>query len=172
MFNYVQNEMATWAALTGLVLLTLCVIQIDTETHPTAFNDEKVSKSSEVQHYAWWPERELSGPVTIRINTSKQEAIVYRNDTMIGWTIASTGRSGYETPRGIYHILAKRKMHRSISYGMTPMPYMQRLTDDGIAIHGGLVPNYPASHGCIRVPIEFAKQLYALTDTNTRVVIY
>jgi lipoprotein-anchoring transpeptidase ErfK/SrfK len=155
-----------------LVLITAFVLQLDTQTYLTTSVNHEVHLSSTAQHYAWWPDKETSGTITIHIDTSTQEVEVYRNGAIIGWAIVSTGKRGKKTPPGTYRILAKHELYRSASYAGTSMPYTQLLTDDGIAIHGGLVPNYPASHGCIRLPIEFAKLLYAVTDTETRVEIY
>lgn len=174
MLSVVRNELGSWAALAGLVLMSVFVMQIGarTDAAPVASFKHEARGSGAARHYAWWPDRDTSGLITIHVDTSVQEAFVYRNGTMIGWSIASTGRRWQETPPGTYSILDKRELHRSLSYGRAPMPYMQRLTDDGIAIHGGLVPNYPASRGCIRLPLEFAKLLYAVTNADTRVEIY
>ena len=174
MLRILRNELGSWAALTGLVLMAVFVMQISVRADiaPTVSVKYGSRGTGAAPHYAWWPDRVASGLITISIDTSAQEATVYRNGTMIGWAIASTGRRGQETPHGTYPILDKRERHRSVNYGGAPMPYMQRLTDDGIAIHGGLVPNYPASRGCIRLPLGFAKLLYAVTDAGTRVVVF
>lgn len=86
-------------------------------------------------------------------------------------TAISTGSLGRETPTGVFTVLAKEVMHRSTIYDDAPMPYMQRLTEKGIAIHAGDLPGYPASHGCIRLPNEFAKRLYGITAIGTPVMI-
>ena len=83
----------------------------------------------------------------------------------------STGRKGHPTPVGTFRILQKQVHHRSNIYSNAPMPYMQRLTTYGIALHAGQLPGYPASHGCIRLPWAFAKKLYGMTDMTTRVTV-
>ena len=83
----------------------------------------------------------------------------------------STGRRGHETPVGRFRILQKAVHHRSNIYSNAPMPFMQRLTASGVALHAGHLPGYPASHGCIRLPWGFAKRLYGLTDGGTRVTV-
>ncbi|HEX3407370.1 MAG TPA: L,D-transpeptidase family protein, partial [Caulobacteraceae bacterium] len=102
--------------------------------------------------YVWSPGRAPSGPVEIVVSLSAQRAYVYRNGVRIGMSEASTGKEGHETPTGVFTILEKEKVHRSSRYNDAPMPYMQRLTWYGVALHGGPLPGYAASHGCIRLP--------------------
>jgi hypothetical protein len=97
--------------------------------------------------------------------------MVYRDGVLIAASTISTGSMGRETPTGVFTILEKKVMHRSSTYDNAPMPYMQRLTSKGIAIHAGDLPGYPASHGCIRLPNEFAKLLYGVTEVGTPVMI-
>ena len=94
-----------------------------------------------------------------------------RGGRQIAWSRISTGRSGHETPAGEFRILEKKVEHVSRIYRGSEMPYMQRVTGDGIAIHGGIVPWYPASRGCIRVPHAFARFLFSLTDIGSEVVV-
>jgi lipoprotein-anchoring transpeptidase ErfK/SrfK len=111
------------------------------------------------------------GPVTLVIDLSAQRAVLYRNGAPIAASRVSTGSRGRETPTGTFTVLQKRITHRSRTYDDAPMPYMQRLSWKGLAMHAGYVPGYPASHGCIRLPRRFAKRLYAVTKVGTRVVI-
>src|SRR3546814_1869559 len=83
----------------------------------------------------------------------------------------SSGRRGYESPVGRFEILQKRKVHRSNRYENALMPYMPRLNWYGVAFHGGRVPGYPASHGCIRLPMQFAEKLYGVTDLGSFVFV-
>ena len=83
----------------------------------------------------------------------------------------SSGKAGKETPTGTFEILQKKQMHHSNLYNNAPMPFMQRLTWDGIALHAGKLPGYPASHGCIRLPAAFAKLLFAETRKGMLVVV-
>ena len=105
------------------------------------------------------------------VSLSDQRARIYRNGVLIGRTTVSTGKPGHETPTGVFTILQKQVEHGSTLYNNAPMPYMERLTWDGIALHAGNLPGYPASHGCVRLPYEFSKRLYGLTTNATTVVI-
>lgn len=121
--------------------------------------------------YVWAPEIAPEGPTLIIINLKSQRAVLYRNGVPIGASTVSTGRPGYQTPTGVFTILQKQVEHYSSTYDNAPMPYMQRLTWRGIALHAGQLPGYPASHGCIRLPLGFAKLLYGTTRVGMTVVI-
>ena len=121
--------------------------------------------------YVWQPERSAEGGVVVIVSLPEQRAHIYRGGKRIGLTTVSTGSEGRETPPGHFEILQKKLMHRSNLYDDAPMPFMQRLTWDGIALHAGHVPGYPASHGCIRLPRKLAESLYAVTDLGTRVIV-
>jgi len=121
--------------------------------------------------FVWMPQVAPRGPVLIVIGLQEQEAYVFRNGVRIGRSSVSTGRAGYETPTGVFSILQKRREHYSNLYDNAPMPYMQRLTWDGIALHAGNVPGYPASHGCIRLPYAFSEELFGVTTHGMTVVI-
>ena len=114
--------------------------------------------------FVWQPDRAPGGEVEIVVSVPLQTVYVYRGGTLIGVSTASTGRAGYDTPVGRFSILQKNRDHRSNLYDDAPMPFMQRLTWDGIALHGGDIPGYPASHGCIRLPARFARHLFAATE--------
>lgn len=120
---------------------------------------------------AWMPELAPRGPLVIVVSLPAQRAYVYRNGVRIGTSPVSTGKPGHDTPSGIYTILQKHLEHYSNLYDNAPMPFMQRLTWGGVALHAGRVPGYPASHGCVRLPRAFAEQLYAVTTPGTVVVI-
>ncbi len=121
--------------------------------------------------YVWAPEIAPQGPMLLIVNVKTQRAILYRNGVPIGASTVSTGRSGHETPTGIFTILEKQIVHHSSKYDNAPMPFMERLTWQGVALHAGHLPGYPASHGCIRMPAGFAKLLYGLTSLGMTVVI-
>jgi lipoprotein-anchoring transpeptidase ErfK/SrfK len=121
--------------------------------------------------FDWQPDKSRQGPVLVIVNLPYQMAYVYRDDVLIGRSTISTGRPGYETPTGVFPILQKRVEHYSNLYDNAEMPYMTRLTWDGIAMHGGELPGYPASHGCVRLPLEFSQQLYQITQLGTPVVV-
>lgn len=114
---------------------------------------------------AWlWNADAPAGPITIDVNRRRQIASVYRGGALLGLAAVSTGKPGHGTPAGEFTILEKAVYHRSNLYSNAPMPYMQRLTWGGIAIHAGYNPGYPASHGCIRVPLAFARKLFGVTQ--------
>lgn len=121
--------------------------------------------------FVWAEERAAAGPLLLTIDLTKQRVMVYRDGALIAAATISTGSAGRETPTGVFTILEKKVMHRSSTYDDAPMPFMQRLTTKGIAIHAGDLPGYPASHGCIRLPNEFAKKLYEVTEIGTPVMI-
>lgn len=109
--------------------------------------------------------------VHVVVSLPEQMAYVFRDGEFLDSSPVSTGKRGHRTPVGTFPILQKKVHHRSSTYDNAPMPYMQRLTWRGIALHAGELPGYPASHGCIRLPWSFAKKLYGLTDYDTRVTI-
>jgi lipoprotein-anchoring transpeptidase ErfK/SrfK len=119
--------------------------------------------------FVWQPERSAAGPVEIVVSIPAQLAYVYRGGTLIGVTTVSTGRPGHSTPTGRFEILQKRQVHHSSLYNNAPMPFMQRLTWSGIAMHAGRLPGHPASHGCIRMPLAFARNLFGVTQLGGRV---
>jgi hypothetical protein len=121
--------------------------------------------------FVWAPELSAQGPVLLVVNVSTQRAVLFRNGTPIAASTVSTGRPGHETPFGVFTILQKRKEHYSNRYNNAPMPNMQRLTWDGIALHAGKLPGYPDSHGCIRLPKEFSALLFATTTLGMTVII-
>lgn len=112
-----------------------------------------------------------SRSLQILVSKSDQSLSLYENGEIVATSKVSTGKAGHETPSGIFSILEKRKYHESNIYSAAPMPFMQRLTWSGIALHEGKVPNYPASHGCVRLPSKFAKSLFGDTRTGVHVII-
>jgi hypothetical protein len=121
--------------------------------------------------FIWAPQAAPAGPMVMVVSLTTQRASVYRNGVRIAVSTVSTGKKGHATPTGVFTILQKNKDHRSNLYNNAPMPYMQRLTWDGIALHAGNLPGKPASHGCIRLPMAFARDLFGETDKGMTVVI-
>lgn len=121
--------------------------------------------------FFWHPEMAPAGPVVVVVSLDEQEIYVYRSGVAIGISPISTGRTGHETPAGIYSILRKERDHHSNLYDDAPMPFMQRLTWNGVALHAGVLPGHPASHGCIRLPMAFAEALFGETQRGSVVVI-
>lgn len=121
--------------------------------------------------FVWAPERTGNGQLVVVVSLPEQRAHVYRNGIRIGVSTISSGKPGKETPTGTFEILQKKRSHFSNLYNNAPMPFMQRLTWDGIALHAGKIPGYPASNGCVRLPLAFAEQLFAETERGMLVVI-
>ena len=118
-----------------------------------------------------WTRRGGPGRLRVVVSIPQQRAYVFEGSRLLASSRVSTGRRGHETPVGTFRILEKKVRHRSNRYANAPMPYMQRLTSYGIALHAGHLPGYPASHGCIRLPWGFARKLYDLTDSATMVTV-
>ncbi|MBD9371862.1 L,D-transpeptidase family protein [Rhizobium sp. ARZ01] len=114
----------------------------------------------------------IEGPLQIVVSRDLQTLKVYDGETLVASSNISSGKDGHATPAGIFSILEKKRMHHSNIYDDAPMPYMQRLTWSGIALHASNhVPDYPASHGCVRMPPDFAKSLYSLTQRGGHVLV-
>jgi hypothetical protein len=118
-----------------------------------------------------WRKGSFSGEPTLVVSLTDQLAYLYRGEQLVAVSTVSTGTDTNPTPKGIFSVLAKKPMHRSIKYDNAPMPFMQRIDEYGVALHAGHLPGYPASHGCIRLPGEFAKRLYGVTDLGATVMI-
>ncbi len=109
--------------------------------------------------------------VLIVVSKASQRMYVFKDGALWASSPVSTGKRGHGTPAGVFPILQKKAFHRSNIYSNAPMPYMQRLTWRGIAIHAGRLPGYPASHGCIRLPYSFARALFSLTRADATTVV-
>jgi len=121
---------------------------------------------------SWYPDKNEKDPVQIIISLPDQKATVYQGDKILTTSRVSTGKKGHDTPSGVFSILQKNRHHRSNIYGGASMPFMQRLTWSGVALHASnSVPNRPASHGCVRLPPSFAGQLFRFTQRGAHVVI-
>lgn len=121
--------------------------------------------------FTWHPERSPKGPVSVVVSIPQQRVHVYRNGIRIAASTCSTGKPGHETPTGVFVVLEKDKHHKSSTYSGAPMPNMNRLTWSGIALHAGNLPGYPASHGCVRLPMAFSERLFGVTHMGTPVII-
>ena len=121
--------------------------------------------------FIWQPELSPDGPVAIIVSIPEQLVFVYRNGIRIAVSTCSTGKPGHDTPTGVFTILEKAKVHYSSTYDEAPMPNMERLTWNGVALHAGNLPGYPASHGCVRLPPAFAANLFTVTDVGTPVIV-
>lgn len=124
--------------------------------------DEQVKKE---------PARPIKGPLTVVVSIGEQRVRVFDSTSLVAESPTSTGQRGFPTPMGVFSIIQKDRYHRSNLYNGAPMPYMQRITWSGTAMHTGVLPGYPASHGCIRLPNSFAMRLWGMTKLGTRVIV-
>ncbi len=159
------------ARLAALVVVGIWLIAVPPDVRAVASGGPAAVRANPAPAFFWHPEIAPVGPMVMVVSLDEQYLYVYRNGVAIGASPISSGRPGRETPTGIYTILQKEREHRSNLYDDAPMPFMQRLTWDGIAMHGGNLPGHPASHGCIRLPQSFAEKLYAVSQRNAVVVI-
>ena len=111
------------------------------------------------------------GPLIIAVSIEQQKLRIYDANGLFAESPVSTGMKGHSTPMGVFSVIQKNKMHRSNIYSGAPMPYMQRITWSGVALHAGVLPGYPASHGCIRMPMAFAVKMWNWTRMGARVII-
>lgn len=111
------------------------------------------------------------GPLVIVVSVDRQKVTIYDSNGVFAESPVSTGMKGHSTPMGVFSVIQKHKFHHSNIYSGAPMPYMQRITWSGIAMHAGVLPGYPASHGCIRMPMAFAVKMWNWTKMGARVLV-
>ena len=140
-----------------------------TASSPTEF--VRMAERLKPGEWVWAPGIAPAGQVLVYVDLSRQLATVYRNGVRIGVTSVSSGKPGHETPTGVFTILQKDAKHRSSKYNDAPMPFQQRLTWDGVALHAGGLPGYPESHGCVHLPYGFSRDLFGITSLGATVVI-
>ena len=121
--------------------------------------------------YVWTAKASAEGETKVVVDLLTQMTYVYRGESLLGAASMSSAKTGHITPYGNWTILEKRPFYRSKKYDNAPMPWMQRIDEYGIAFHGGVNPGYPASHGCMRLPMKFAEKLYGVTRLGTKVII-
>lgn len=121
--------------------------------------------------FVWQPGVAPAGPIVVVVTLDDQLAFVYRNGVVIGYSTVSSGKAGHGTPTGVFTILQKDKDHHSSKYNNAAMPYTQRLTWDGVALHAGGLPGYPSSHGCVHLPSAFAEKLFYESPMGMTVVV-
>jgi hypothetical protein len=111
------------------------------------------------------------GPLQIVVSIDHQKVTLFSNGVRVAQGPVSTGVPGHPTPMGVFSIIEKDRYHRSNLYSNAPMPFMQRITWSGVALHEGVLPGYPASHGCIRMSQDFAQKLWPTTKLGARVIV-
>ena len=158
-------------------IIVLIVVLTSTAT-ATPFWGDKTSRSVDTVpvmlnpgEFIWKGDAVPAGPIVVVVSLVEQKAYVYRNGIRIGVSTASTGKPGHSTPTGVFMVLQKDKDHNSKTYNNAAMPYTERLTWDGVALHAGGLPGYPSSHGCIHLPSEFARRLFEISPMGMTVVI-
>src|SRR6266851_3113580 len=141
---------------------------------PEPIIPQQQQKPRHRQAKKWTLEKESTkpqGPLIIAISIDRQNLRIYDANGFFAETPISTGMRGHPTPMGVFSVIQKHKFHHSNIYSGAPMPYMQRITWSGVAIHAGVLPGYPASHGCIRMPMAFAIKMWNWTRLGARVVV-
>jgi lipoprotein-anchoring transpeptidase ErfK/SrfK len=121
--------------------------------------------------YRWVAAVPAEGDAKVVIDLMSQLFYVYRGDQLVGVSTISSGKKGKETQLGFWKVFRKQVKGFSRKYDNAPMPFMQMYDEKGLAFHAGANPGYPASHGCVRLPLKFAQRLYGLTKIGTEVII-
>ena len=164
------KPMKTLAGILGMGLMLLAA-QLASWGHTVGVATNKASGPLKPGEYYWNPDLSPRGPVVMVVSLPQQVMVVYRNGIQIARSTVSTGAGKKATPTGVFEILQKKQEHYSNIYNNAPMPYMQRLTWSGIALHAGQLPGYPASKGCIRLPYDFSQRLFTVTKMGGTVII-
>jgi L,D-transpeptidase catalytic domain len=162
-----QGSLVAALALASSVLAAPVPFWGAKESEPVGTDPSKLKPGQ----FIWDAGAAPEGPLVVVVSLPEQMARVYRNGLRIGVTTVSTGKPGHTTPTGIFTILNKDKDHRSKTYDDAPMPYSERLTWDGVALHAGGLPGFPESHGCVHMPTRFAELLFGITNVGMTVVI-
>lgn len=157
--------------LAAALLVPLTPLHAQGATVSSALDLARAADTLKPGQWVFAPQLSPDGPVVIMVDLSRQLATVYRNGVRIGVSTVSTGKPGHETPTGVFTILQKDANHHSSLYNNAPMKYQERLTWDGVALHAGGLPGYPESHGCVHLPLEFSKELFAVTSTGMTVIV-
>jgi L,D-transpeptidase catalytic domain len=152
----------------GLAILVAAALRRPAGADPEIEEDVRELKPGQ---YVWYPERAPTGPMAIVVSLPEQLVYVYRDGIRIGVSTCATGRRGHATPTGVFTILQKDVDHHSSLYHDAPMPFTERLTWSGVALHAGSLPGYPDSHGCVHLPLAFSKLLFQVTQLGTPVII-
>ena len=111
------------------------------------------------------------GPLQLVVSIDTQTVTLFSNGVRVAQGPVSTGVPGRPTPMGVFSVIEKDRYHHSNLYSNAPMPYMQRITWSGVALHEGVLPGHPASHGCIRMSHDFAQKLWRVTKLGVRVIV-
>ena len=164
--------MVKWA-LAGVAILAFTPVPAQSQGSKVTSAIELARQADRLKpgQWVWAPQIAPDGPVVVYVDLSRQVATIYRNGVRIGVSTVSTGKPGHETPTGVFAILQKDANHHSSKYNNAPMPYQERLTLDGVALHAGGLPGYPESHGCVHLPLEFSRLLFGQTHMGGTVIV-
>lgn len=132
-----------------------------------AFGDKQLKPGQ----FLWRDVPESAGSERVVVSLSDQLAYLYRGNELMAVSTISSGTDKTPTPTGIFNVLEKKRMHHSRKYDNAPMPFMQRIDRFGVALHAGNLPGRPASHGCVRLPAQFASKLFSTTPVGTPILI-
>ena len=160
-----------WWLLTLLALFSNATLAVPFWGAQESMTPETAPDELEPGEFVWTPGVAPIGPVVVVVSLGEQRAYVYRNGVEIGYTTISSGKGGHETPTGVFVPLQKGKDHHSSIYNNAAMPYTQRLTWGGVALHAGGLPGYPSSHGCVHLPSKFAEELFEVSPMGMTVVV-
>ncbi|MDB4793674.1 L,D-transpeptidase family protein [Methylacidiphilales bacterium] len=167
---------------TAFVILSL-VAACSATAHADGFtNDSKhgttsthaASASSDYARFLWLCSGDSQQEIAVNhivVSLADQRLYAYHDQQLVAWSNVSSGRPGHETPTGAFTVSEKDVDHHSNLYNNAPMPYFMRLTDGGVGLHAGELPGYPASHGCVRLPLGMARELYHHVEAGTPVEI-
>lgn len=173
-FSYIGPHRGLLTSVAALLFLSIAAdSEANTANKSSKGNFKQISLDSSMPSGGkWWNNRKRGSFLHVIVDKSTQEMKVYENGKLVTRSNVSTGKAGHTTPSGIFSVLGKKRRHYSNLYNSAPMPYMQRLTWSGIALHeSGHVPSYPASHGCVRMPGKFANKLFKYTNIGAQVFI-
>lgn len=165
----IRRTLSLAAMLLPLAIAMPALAQGSVASSPAEF--ARIADQLKPGQWVWVPGVASAGPMLVYVDLSRQIATVYRNGVRIGVTTVSSGKPGHETPTGVFTILQKDANHRSSKYHNAPMPFQQRLTWDGVALHAGGLPGYPESHGCVHLPYGFSRELFRITTLGATVVV-
>ena len=154
-----------------VVAAFLATVPLNVAHAASAASPAALATSVSPGRYVWHDDGSVTGPVKVLVSLPLQLAFVWRGSILVGVSSVSTGVAGYDTPTGTFTILEKDRDHHSNLYDDAPMPWMLRLTWDGVALHAGKVTGEPASHGCVRLPAAFAKKLFEIADLGASVSV-
>src|SRR5580693_6979560 len=165
----VPAEAMRWASVAGITLAVTAALAAPTAAAPR--NNAPAQQARPARATEAIAPREAGEPIMAVVSIKSQQVIFYDADGWILRAPVSTGTTGRETPAGVFAVIEKDKDHHSSLYDDAWMPNMQRITWNGIALHGGPLPGYAASHGCVRMPYGFAEKLFDKTEIGMRVII-